>query len=112
MTHESARALGAPIPGRGVPAQGAAASATAGAVTARDHLAEYRRRLAAGEVEAPTRAANPLERAHRKPTSLRLAVAARCWQCQGEGQDPGWRDAIRDCTARTCALHPHRPGAR
>jgi len=32
-----------------------------------DHLAEYRRKLAAGEVEAPERAANPLERAKPSP---------------------------------------------
>jgi hypothetical protein len=67
-----------------------------------DHLAEYRRRLAAGEVDAPERAANPLERANAAPVL----------QCPGAGQDPGWREAIRDCSARTCALHPHRPGQR
>jgi hypothetical protein len=75
----------------------------------KDALAEYRRKIAAGEIEAPSRAANPLERAQRKPTSLKLAIAARCWQCQGEGADVGWREAIRACTAFGCALHSHRP---
>jgi hypothetical protein len=72
-------------------------------------LAEWRRKVEAGEVEAPERAADPLERARRKPTSLKLAVAARCWQCQGEGEDSGWREAIGTCAVPGCALWPHRP---
>lgn len=55
---------------------------------------------------------DPVQRAKRKPTSLKLAIAARCFQCQGEDQDPGVRQRIRDCGCEaTCALWPHRPGA-
>jgi hypothetical protein len=75
----------------------------------KDALAEYRRKVAAGEIEAPQRSANPLERAQKRPTSLKMAIAARCWQCQGEGEDVGWREAIKRCTVPSCALHPHRP---
>lgn len=74
-----------------------------------DALLEWRRKVEAGEVEAPERAADPIERAARKPKSLKLAIAARCYQCQGEGEDPGWRQRTRECSVTGCALHPHRP---
>lgn len=56
---------------------------------------------------------NPVERAQRKPTSLKLAIAARCYQCCGEDSDPGVRQRIRECACeKTCALWPHRPYQR
>jgi len=50
----------------------------------------------------------PAQKAARCPNSLRLAVNAMCASCVGS-PDRGWRVEIRNCTARNCALHPHRP---
>lgn len=75
-------------------------------------LEEYRRKVASGEIERAERAANPYEQALRKPSSKVLAIKAKCWSCQGEGEDVGWRVAIRDCNVTGCALHPHRPYQR
>lgn len=55
---------------------------------------------------------NPLEKAAGKPTSLRLAVSAKCFDCVGRECDPGWRDRIRTCTVARCPLHPVRPYQR
>ena len=53
---------------------------------------------------------NPFEKARRNPKSKKLAIRAFCWQCQGEGNDPGTIDGIRDCPCeKTCPLWPHRP---
>jgi hypothetical protein len=69
---------------------------------ARERAAELR---AAGEYKRLT----PVERAQKSPRSLRMAITARCYQCEGEGADAGWRDRIAACNATTCALHPVRP---
>ena len=37
-----------------------------------------------------------------------LAIAARCWQCQGD-DDAGTASRIKHCASEACALHPHRP---
>lgn len=55
---------------------------------------------------------DPIERAKRKPNSLRAAIKAKCWYCAGAGQDPGTREVIRSCTSFGCPLHPHRPFQR
>jgi hypothetical protein len=52
---------------------------------------------------------DPVGRAALNPKSLRKAVNACCWQCQGEGHDPGVNDRIRHCEIVSCALHPVRP---
>lgn len=53
----------------------------------------------------------PIERAQNKPTSLRLAVTAKCWECMGGGIEgrTHTRKAIRECTSRSCPLLPVRP---
>lgn len=51
----------------------------------------------------------PVEAAQAKPTSLKLAIKAFCWQCVGSGGDPGAKFRVRDCTAPSCSLFPHRP---
>jgi hypothetical protein len=52
---------------------------------------------------------NPLEKAAAKPTSLRLAISAKCYECVGQDSDPGWHGRIRDCLCPTCPLYPVRP---
>jgi hypothetical protein len=52
---------------------------------------------------------NPLERAAAKPTSLRRAVTAKCWDCQGRDSDPGSKARVRDCETPKCPLYNVRP---
>jgi hypothetical protein len=63
-------------------------------------------RAAAGEALVRL---DPMEKARRKPTSLRLAVNAKCADCVGWHGDPGARGRIRDCSCTKCPLHPVRP---
>ena len=52
---------------------------------------------------------NPIERARRSPTSLRLAVTAKCFECLGGDDAKNIRREIRECTAIRCPLYPVRP---
>jgi hypothetical protein len=52
---------------------------------------------------------NPLEKAKQKPKSLRFAINAKCYECEGEDYDPGWRSRIKHCIIPDCPLHPVRP---
>lgn len=52
---------------------------------------------------------DPIEKARRKPTSLRLAITAKCWDCVGGDADPLTRRRIRECSCAGCPLHPVRP---
>lgn len=63
-------------------------------------------RAAAGIV---TERLDPIERARRNPTSIRMAVNAKCWDCQGGDDDPHPRWRIGNCTTPACPLYPHRP---
>lgn len=63
-------------------------------------------KLAAGE---PIERLEPDEKARRNPTSLRLAINAKCWDCQGGKADPGIRERIANCGVERCSLHPVRP---
>ncbi len=55
---------------------------------------------------------DPIEKAKRKPTSLRLAITAKCWDCQGGASDPAPRQRIGTCPVVKCPLHPVRPWQR
>jgi hypothetical protein len=56
---------------------------------------------------------SPREKAERNPSSLRLAINARCYDCVGsENADGGYRRCIRECPAVRCSLHPVRPHQR
>jgi len=55
---------------------------------------------------------SPLEKARDRPRSLRLAVSAHCYTCQGADQDPGTRSRIRDCVVKKCELYAFRPYQR
>jgi hypothetical protein len=52
---------------------------------------------------------DPIEKASKNPTSLRLAINAKCFDCQGKDSDPGVRDRIGNCPCVKCPLHPVRP---
>jgi hypothetical protein len=40
---------------------------------------------------------------------MRLAIEAKCFDCEGGGADPGWKEAIGNCGIVTCPLHSFRP---
>ena len=53
---------------------------------------------------------NPSEKARDNPTSLRAAINGKCFECEGSGADPGWKQRIGSCTLKdTCSLWPVRP---
>ena len=76
-----------------------------------DQFAEYRRKLAAGEVDR-TPSKTPWQKLRENPT-LKRRIVAFCHHCMGwqEGQDmpPGVRSDIRYCSAQGCPLHGARP---
>ncbi len=51
----------------------------------------------------------PIEKALDKPTSLRLAINAKCYDCVGCGFDPNPSDEIRNCGIVACPLWALRP---
>jgi hypothetical protein len=53
---------------------------------------------------------SPLERAQANPQSIKLAVAAYCYNCQDLGTNTPHvtKACVRDCPAKDCALWPHR----
>lgn len=55
---------------------------------------------------------NPIERLAINPTSLRLAITAKCYDCMGRDADPGFHRRIRECGCATCPLHAVRPYQR
>ena len=54
-------------------------------------------------------ALNPIQKSEAQPQSLRLAINAKCYDCQGQDADPGWRQRIADCNDVACPLVPVRP---
>jgi hypothetical protein len=60
-------------------------------------------------LEGTIRVRNPVEKLADRPMSLRLAVTARCWQCEGQDADPGVKGRVRDCLVTDCALWAVRP---
>ena len=52
---------------------------------------------------------DPLERAARSPKSLRLAINAKCYDCEARDSDPNVQLRIGTCTIQTCPLWPVRP---
>jgi hypothetical protein len=55
---------------------------------------------------------NPMEKLATAPTSLRLAINAKCYQCEGEDADPGVKRRIGTCEIQSCALWAVRPYQR
>jgi hypothetical protein len=66
-------------------------------------------RRAAGEV---IKRRNPIEKLGDNPKSLRLAINAKCYDCQGQDSDPKVRYRIGTCSVTGCPLHAVRPHQR
>lgn len=77
------------------------------ATSALDKAREASAAMRAAGVKA--RRLDPIEKAKRRPTSLRLAITAKCWGCQGGDSDPAPRQRIGTCSVTRCPLHPVRP---
>lgn len=58
-------------------------------------------RREAGEV---IKKLNPMEKSQKKPTSLRLAVNAKCWDCC-----VGQKKEVKICPSKDCPLWAVRP---
>jgi hypothetical protein len=52
---------------------------------------------------------DPYQRAVQQPRSLALAIRAKCWDCEGQGADPGWQRRVRTCIVTDCPLWHVRP---
>lgn len=64
-------------------------------------------RQAAGEVFTKK---TPVEKLQKNPRSLRLAINAMCWECQGGGGDPKVNHRIKNCeVGKICPLYFVRP---
>ena len=66
-------------------------------------LAEYRRKLDAGEIESPVNR-TPRERLDENPKSLRNAINCFCFECVGE-----IKNDVKHCTVKNCPLWHVRP---
>lgn len=51
---------------------------------------------------------SPFERLAEKP-SARRAIAAECYDCQGQDAERGWRWKIGNCECPDCPLYAFRP---
>lgn len=54
---------------------------------------------------------NPIVKFNRAPTPHK-AIRAKCAECHGctpTHIEPGFKQSIRDCTAKQCPLHAFRP---
>lgn len=69
-------------------------------------------RQAMADAGIPVVIKNPLEKLATAPTSLRLAINAKCYQCEGEDADPGVKRRIGTCEIQSCALWAVRPYQR
>jgi hypothetical protein len=64
------------------------------------------------EAGIPVKVKNPLEKLADKPQSLRRAIDAKCYQCEGEDADPAVKWRIGNCLCADCALYAVRPHQR
>lgn len=58
---------------------------------------------------------NPIVKLRMNPTSRPQAIKAMCAFCVGCTEthlEPGWRESIKNCTARQCPLYDFRLGAK
>lgn len=56
-----------------------------------------------------TKIHNPIEKALKNPKSLRAAINAKCFDCQGQDADPAPKWRIGNCEMPDCPLYPLRP---
>ena len=52
---------------------------------------------------------NPILKAKLNPKSKVLAIAAKCCDCVGTHENPGWMTEIRKCSVTSCPLFNFRP---
>lgn len=52
---------------------------------------------------------DPIAKLAERPTSLRAAITAKCWDCIGRDADPQPTRRIRECPCTGCPLHRVRP---
>jgi hypothetical protein len=58
---------------------------------------------------------DPFNQLSRRPRSRALAIKAFCASCMGcepGNLVPGWRNDVKNCTAKHCPLYTFRPGAK
>jgi hypothetical protein len=55
---------------------------------------------------------DPIERSRAHPKSLRLAINAKCYDCEGRDADPKWQERVGSCVVTGCPLWPVRPYRR
>ena len=72
-------------------------------------LAANRRRAEMKAQGIPPKVLDPLEKAAANPRSLRLAINAKCFDCEGGNADPAVQRRIGTCEIRTCPLWTVRP---
>ena len=56
-----------------------------------------------------TKIHNPIEKALQNPKSLRAAINAECFDCQGQDSDPAPKWRIGNCEISDCPLYTLRP---
>jgi hypothetical protein len=56
-----------------------------------------------------TKIHNPIEKALKNPKSLRAAINAKCFDCQGQDADPAPKWRIGNCEMPDCPLYSLRP---
>ena len=55
---------------------------------------------------------DPIEKLSRHPTSLRRAIDAKCFDCEGRNADPNVKKRIGTCPITSCPLWNVRPYQR
>ncbi len=74
-----------------------------------DKMAKARAAAAAARQSKTLVRLSPAEKAARNPSSLRMAITAKCFDCVGGGADANPRGAVRECSVTKCPLWPVRP---
>ena len=72
-------------------------------------LAKARAALKAKREASQAIRRDPVEKARANPNSLRLAINAKCYDCQGCDADPCVEWRIGNCECPECPLYPVRP---
>lgn len=52
---------------------------------------------------------DPILKAKLNPKSKVMAIAAKCCDCVGTSENPGWMSEIRKCPITDCSLYQFRP---
>jgi len=64
-------------------------------------------------IDADSREHNLIRKFNQHPASRKRAINAKCFECFGgtidNMPDPGWKQAIRECSSYGCPLRRFRP---